>query len=60
MAGMFVVNNLGWFPIGNVKDSSSSGFYGGMFYSDAITSFIWFENQVFLGSSDIFLGKESF
>ena len=60
MAWIFVVNNTGQLPTGYGQEYSSSRFHGGTLYSDDATSIIWVENQVSLGSIEIFLGKERF
>ena len=40
------------------KYPSSYRFHVGTLYNDSATSIIWVENQVSLGASETFLGKE--
>ena len=54
----FVVNTPGQLPTGYGQKYYSSHFHGGTLYNDAADGIIWVENQVSLGASETFLGKE--
>ena len=58
-ADQFVVNTLDCLPTGCGLKSSYSQFHGGTLHNDSATVIIWVENQLYLGASETFLGKES-
>ena len=59
-ADQLVGNTPGCLPTGCRLKSSYSQFHGGTLHNYSATVIIWVENQLYLGASETFLGKERF